>query len=80
MKSQKKRWLIAGAVVLLLIVGVWAHLTFGPVNRVLSDREAEAYRAYDITLPQGGKLRLLLHSLPVHGYKGAIPGGYLPLH
>ena len=45
MKSQKKWWLIAGAVVLLLIVGV--------LNRVLSDREAEAYRAYDITLPQG---------------------------
>ena len=53
MKSQKKWWLIAGVVVLLLIVGVWAYLNFGPVNRVLSDREAEAYRAYDITLPQG---------------------------
>ena len=53
MKSQKKWWIIAGAVVLLLIVGVWAFLTYGPVNRVLSDREAEAYRAYDITLPQG---------------------------
>ena len=53
MKNQKKWWIIAGVVVLLLIVGVWAYLTFGPVNRVLSSREAEAYEAYDITLPQG---------------------------
>lgn len=53
MKSQKKWWIIAGVVVLLLIVGVWAYLTFGPVNRVLSSKEAEAYQVYDITLPQG---------------------------
>lgn len=53
MKSQKKWWIIAGVVVLLLIVGVWACLTFGPVNRVLSSKEAEAYEVYDITLPQG---------------------------
>lgn len=53
MKNQKKWWIVAGVVVLLLIVGVWAYLTFGPVNRVLSSKEAEAYKVYDITLPQG---------------------------
>lgn len=53
MKNQKKWWIVAGVVVLLLIVGVWAYLTFGPVNRVLSSKEAEAYQVYDITLPQG---------------------------
>lgn len=53
MKNQKKWWIVAGVVVLLLIVGVWAFLTYGPVNRVLSSKEAEAYEAYDITLPQG---------------------------
>ena len=35
-------------VAVLLIVGIWAFFTYGPVNRVLSAREAEAYRVYDI--------------------------------
>lgn len=53
MKSKKKWWIFAGVAVLLLIVGVWAFLTYGPVDRALSAKEAEAYRVYDITLPQG---------------------------
>lgn len=53
MKSKKKWWIFAGVAVLLLIVGVWAFLTYGPVDRALSAKEAEAYEAYDITLPQG---------------------------
>ena len=53
MKSKKKWWIFAGVAVLLLIVGVWAYLTYGPVDRALSAKEAEAYRVYDITLPQG---------------------------
>lgn len=53
MKSKKKWWIVAGVVVLLLIVGVWVFLTYGPVDRALSAKEAEAYRVYDITLPQG---------------------------
>lgn len=53
MKNQKNWWIFTGVVALLLIGVAWACLTFGPVNRVLSPREAEAYQVYDITLPQG---------------------------
>lgn len=53
MKNQKNWWIFTGVVALLLIGVAWAYLTFGPVNRVLSSREAEAYQVYDITLPQG---------------------------
>lgn len=53
MKSKKKWWIFAGVAVLLLIVGFWAYLTYGPADRALSAKEAAAYEAYDITLPQG---------------------------
>lgn len=53
MKSKKKWWIFAGVAVPLLIVGFWAYLTYGPADRALSAKEAEAYEAYDITLPQG---------------------------
>ena len=53
MKHQKNWWIFTGVVALLLIGVAWACLTFGPVNRVLSSKEAKAYQVYDITLPQG---------------------------
>ena len=49
----EKWWILCGVVAVLLIVGIWAFFTYGPVNRVVSAREAEAYRVYDITLPEG---------------------------
>ena len=51
--TRKNWWILCGVVAVLLIVGIWAFFTYGPVNRVLSAREAEAYRVYDITLPEG---------------------------
>lgn len=51
--KNKKWWILGCVLALLLIVGAWAFFTYGPVDRVLSAREAEAYQVYDITLPEG---------------------------